>query len=84
MSDKSSAGVFGGNSTSESPSAGISTVKVGAGQKIKSAYPQDNQSGYPLPNTKGGAMGGGDTYLGHSLKGSSAVQEPNKGNRSGI
>jgi hypothetical protein len=76
--------VFTGNSLGDSPSAGIKTAKVGHGQTIKSAYPQDNVHGYDLPNTTGGKLGGGDAYLGHSLKGVSAVQDPHKGNRGGM
>jgi hypothetical protein len=79
-----SGGVFTGNPMGDSPSAGIKTSKVGHGQAIKSAYPQDNVHGYDMPNTTGGKMGGGDTYLGHSLKGAAAVQEPNVGNRDGV
>jgi len=38
---------------------------IGAGQKIKSAYPQDNQSGYPLPDTRGAAdFSRGTNYIG--------------------
>jgi hypothetical protein len=73
-------GKFDSNETGESPSKMIKTSKIGSGQMIKSAYPQDNQSGYPLEGTMSGmnGFGGGDTYLGHSLKGASAVMEPNK------
>jgi hypothetical protein len=79
-----SGGVFTGNPMGDSPSAGIKMSKVMSGQSIKSAYPQDNVHGMSLPDTMGGKMGGGDAYLGHSLKGASAVQEPNKGNRDGV
>jgi hypothetical protein len=77
-----SGGVFTGNSTADGKSAGMVTTRVGgagakggAGQKILSAYPQDNVHGVDLPDTRGGSFRGGPTNLAHSLKGSSAVQE---------
>lgn len=82
-SDKSSS-VFTGNPMGDGPSAGIKKQKIGSGQTIMSAFPMDNVHGYNTPNSAGDTMGGGDSYLGHSLKGASAVIEPNKGNRSGI
>jgi hypothetical protein len=69
-------GKFDSNPTGEGASSGIKTAKIGHGQSLKSAYPLDNQSGYPLPDTHGGKMGGSATNLGHSLKGASAVQAP--------
>jgi hypothetical protein len=58
-----------------SKSNGIVTKKIGDGQKIMSAYPQDTAGGHELPNTRGGKFGGSTTNLGHSLNGASAVQE---------
>lgn len=83
-SGKASGGVFGGNPTGKSPSSGISHTKIGSGQTLNSAYPPDNQSGYPVENTKGGSFGGSTTNLSHSLNGASVVQDPHKYNRKGI
>jgi hypothetical protein len=58
-----------------SKSNGIVTKKIGGGQKIMSAYPQDTASNHKLENTRGGSMGGSTTNLGHSLNGASAVQD---------
>lgn len=81
-SGNKSGGVFTGNSTSKGKSEGMVTKRVGGngpkggdGQKILSAYPQDNVHGLDLPDTRGGSFRGGPTNLAHSLKGTSAVQE---------
>lgn len=56
-------------------SEGIKTDGIGfGGQKIKTAYPQDNVHGVDLPNTTGDSMRGSPTNLKHSLSGVSAVQ----------
>jgi hypothetical protein len=70
--------------SSTAKSSGIKTSKIGSGQKIMSAYPQDNAGNFTVKDTMGCAMGGGVTNLGHSLNGASAVQDPHKSNRSGI
>jgi len=44
------------------------------GAKFKVSYPRDNSS-HKLENTKGGAMRGSITNLGHSLSGVSANQK---------
>lgn len=41
---------------------------------ILSPYSLDNVHGYSVPNPTGDNMGGGPDYMGHSLKGTSAVQ----------
>lgn len=70
-----SGGVFTGNPMGSGKSAGIKTKSIGhGGQKIMSAYPQDNVHGVDLPNTTGDTMRGGPDNLKHSLKGTSAVQ----------
>lgn len=75
-SGSASKSVFTGNSLADSKSAGIKVTGIGhGGQKINSAYPQDNVHGLDLPDTMGGKMGGSATNLRHSLKGTSAVQE---------
>lgn len=81
-SGQKSGGVFTGNSTGKGKSEGMCTSKAGgsgakggSGQKILSAYPQDNVHGVDLPDTRGGSFRGGPTNLSHSLKGTSAVQE---------
>lgn len=82
-----SPGVFTGNPMGNGKSAGIVTKSIGGGgQKIMSAYPQDNVHGVDLPNTMGGSMGGSPTNLKHSLTGTAAVQDgpgaaSSKGNR---
>lgn len=67
--------VFTGNPTGEGKSNGMVTTSIGNGQKLLSAYPQDNVHGVDLPDTRGCALRGGVTNLGHSLKGASAVQD---------
>jgi hypothetical protein len=66
---------FTGNSIGSGKSTGIKTKGIGfGGQKINSAYPQDNVHGVDLPNTMGGTLAGGPDNLKHSLTGTSAVQ----------
>lgn len=61
-------------------SKGITTTSVNrGGQKINSAYPMDNTSGLPLPDTRGGSFRGGVDNLSHSLKGAQAVDAANPG-----
>lgn len=67
--------IFTGNPTGQGKSEGIVTKDIGDGQRIMSAYPQDNVHGMDLPDTRGGKMRGGPTNLEHSLKGASAVQD---------
>jgi hypothetical protein len=74
-SGNKSGGVFTGNSTGKGKSSGIATKGIGhGGQKIMSAYPQDNIHGVDLPDTRGGSFRGGPDNLKHSLSGTSAVQ----------
>lgn len=76
--------VFTRTGMGEGKSEGIVDSKIGSGQVLKSAYPMDNVHGYSTPGDKGGSVGGGETYLGHSLKGASAVMDPNRtGKREG-
>lgn len=77
-SGEKSSGVFTGNPMGGTPgkNAGMVTKSIGGGgQKILSAYPQDNVHGVDLPDTKGGSFAGSPTNLKHSLTGASAVQE---------
>lgn len=68
--------VFTDNSTGSGKSEGIVTKDIGHGQKIMSAYPQDNVSGVKLSDTRGGSFRGGVDNLKHSLSGGvSAVQD---------
>lgn len=67
--------VFTETNMAEGKSSGIVDEKGDFGQTIKCAYPQDNVHGMELADTRGGAMRGGVTNLGHSLKGASAVQD---------
>ncbi len=76
-SGSKSGGVFNGNPLGGTPgkNAGMVTKSIGhGGQKILSAYPQDNVHGVDLPHTMGGKFAGGPDNLAHSLKGTSAVQ----------
>lgn len=67
--------VFTGNSTGKGASTGIKTKGIGfGGQKIMSAYPQDNIHGYDVENPTGDTLRGGPDNLKHSLTGASAVQ----------
>lgn len=67
--------VFTRNPTGSGKSEGIKNQNIGfGGQKINSAYPQDNVHGVDLSDTMGGSMGGSPTNLKHSLTGASAVQ----------
>ena len=56
-------------------SEGIVRSAMPRGQTDQASYPQDNVTGVPLKNTKGGSFGGSDTNLSHSLNGASAVQK---------
>lgn len=67
--------VFTESNMGSGKSSGIRDEKADNGQTIKCAYPQDNVHGHDLPDTMGGSMRGGVTNLGHSLKGTSAVQD---------
>ncbi|MET4187616.1 hypothetical protein ABIB86_000435 [Bradyrhizobium sp. JR1.7] len=74
-SGNKSGGVFTGNPMGKGKSEGIVTKGIGhGGQKIMSAFPQDNVHGVDLPDTRGGSFRGGPDNLAHSLKGTSAVQ----------
>lgn len=74
-SGSKSGGPFTGNSTGKGKSAGIVEKSIGDGQKIMSAYPQDNVHGVDLPDTRGCHLGGSPTNLKHSLTGTAAVQD---------
>jgi hypothetical protein len=72
--------VFTREGMGDGKSEGIKSESLGKGQTLKSAYPQDNVHGFDTPGDEKGvnAFGGGQSYLGHSLKGASAVMDPNK------
>jgi hypothetical protein len=72
--------VFTRTGMGDGKSEGIKYERIGSGQTLKSAYPQDNVHGYDTPGDEKGvnAFGGGDKYLGHSLTGASAVMDPNR------
>lgn len=75
-SKESSAFTANSMTTGNGKSTGISDANIGkGGQKIRTAYPQDNVSGVDLPNTRGGTLRGSTSNLGHSLKGATAVQD---------
>lgn len=67
--------VFTESNMGTGKSSGIVDEKASNGQTIKCAYPQDNVHGMNLPDERGGSMRGSVTNLGHSLKGTSAVQD---------
>lgn len=67
--------IFTKNPTGEGKSEGIVTKDIGSGQRIMSAYPQDNVHGMSLEDERGGKFRGSPTNLSHSLTGASAVQD---------
>jgi hypothetical protein len=65
------------------PSEGLKREKIGRGQTLLSAYPQDNVT-YDLPDEHGGKVGGSPTNLRDQLSGASAVQDTVGGHKSRI
>jgi hypothetical protein len=75
-SSSKSDSVFATNKMGGTPGKSPGMVRKSIpGGTLLSAYPQDNIHGVDLPGTMAGAnkFAGGDSFLGHSLSGASAV-----------
>ena len=55
-------------------SSGITNEDIGHGQRIQRSYPLDNQYD-GVPNSRGKALRGNHSNIGHSLKGATAVND---------